>query len=104
MRHNWSNLITTASLLPTMGGPQPEKTMKVKTEATITIGEGVLTIARSGQSKVVVANILGVTTEENNRCWYLDRLVHAPHETELGDYQVSGAISSKLYKPAPLAH
>lgn len=62
----------------------------------------VLTIARSGQSKVVVANILGVTIEEGDQCWYLDRLIHAPHENELGEYQVSGAISSKLHKPLPL--
>lgn len=72
--------------------------MKNSTEAIITVGDGVLSIARSGQSKVVVANILGTTTEDGNQCWYVDRLVHAPHETELGHYKVSGAISSKLSK------
>lgn len=74
--------------------------MKPTSETTVTIGDGVVTIARSGQSKVVIANILGTTIEHDNDCWYLDRLIHAPHESELGPYNVRGAISSVLFKPA----
>lgn len=78
--------------------------MKSTPEATVTIGDGVLSIARSGQSRIVIANILGTTIEDGNDCWYLDRLVHAPHESELGPYKVRGAISSVLFKPTAPTH
>lgn len=67
----------------------------------ISMGVSAIRIKRKGQSEIVTANILGQTVEEGYTCWYLDRLVHASHEKLLGEYSVSGAVSSKLMMPAP---
>lgn len=65
-------------------------------EATVTIGHGVVTIKRSGSSKLVVANVLGSEDDGKMRIVYLDRLVHGSGESELGPFEVYGAISSCL--------
>lgn len=62
------------------------------------IGESEAVISRQGSSNHVVAKILGIEeTEKKGRIIYLDRLVHRPGESYLGDYEVSGAVSSILY-------
>ena len=66
-------------------------------EATVTLGEGVVTIKRKGSSALVVANILGTAVSEAITSIYLDRLVHKPFENSLGDYSVSGAVSTILH-------
>lgn len=64
--------------------------------ADITFGDGVISIRRQGSSHFTVANVLGKETDHKTGevCVYLDRLVHLPEETEIGGWQVSGAISS----------
>lgn len=68
-------------------------------EAHVSIGDGMVVIKFQGVSKKVVANIIGTESNQGevNRI-YLDRLVHAPANTEIGSWQVTGAISSILYR------
>jgi len=70
---------------------------------TVTLGEGVVVLHRSGRSAAVIANILGQDLDVNGevkQIW-LDRLVHRSYETEFVGWNVSGAISSVLTR-APL--
>lgn len=71
-----------------------------KTENTteVTLGAGVVTIKRKGTSSLIVANILGKVVEGKTESIFLDRLVHDSHEKEMGDFAVSGAVSSILKK------
>lgn len=62
------------------------------------IGDDAVSVRRHGSSTAVVANILGTEVAEDGtpvRIW-LDRLVHQPKERRLGDWDVSGAISTVL--------
>lgn len=65
---------------------------------TVTIGEGVAVIRRKGQSRPVVANILGIEHDESGRpkTVWLDRLVHRYHESRFIGWSVFGALSSVL--------
>lgn len=69
--------------------------------AEVTLGDGVVTIKRKGTSSLIVANILGKIVEDKTESIFLDRLVHDSHETELGSFAVSGAVSSILKKQLP---
>lgn len=77
--------------------------MKTSTEeATLAFGDGMVTLHRKGSSQAVVANILGVLdggTKEQS--FYLDRLIHKSHETELASYAVHGAKTTILVRKAP---
>jgi len=74
--------------------------MNHASESKITVGKDVVTVKRSGSSKLIVANILGHETDaEGSLILYVDRLVHAPHESELGEYKVFGAISTCIRIP-----
>lgn len=64
------------------------------TEANVHLGEGIVVVRRKGSSSPAIANVLGSVPTENGTLLYLDRLVHQPHENELGGYAVKGAISS----------
>lgn len=71
---------------------------KPEVEATVRIGDGVVSIKRKGSSQIVQANV--VSTEaaldgQTTRLW-LDRLVHAAHEVSIGGHPVTGAIVSEL--------
>lgn len=70
--------------------------MKSNDDVTVTLGDGVATFKRSGSSSVVVANILGKEVGDKQEAFYLDRLVHKPHESQFGEFTVTGAISSIL--------
>ncbi|WP_295446397.1 hypothetical protein [uncultured Thiodictyon sp.] len=62
----------------------------------IVIGEGSVTIRRSGRSAPILAQVLGLDRNpdgEVTRLW-LDRLVHRPGEAWTGDWSVRGAVSS----------
>jgi hypothetical protein len=62
----------------------------------VVIGEGSVTIRRSGRSAPIVAQILGLDRNpegELTRLW-LDRLVHRPGEVWTGAWSVRGAVSS----------
>jgi hypothetical protein len=70
-------------------------------EADVRIGEGVVSIRRKGSSEVVQANIVASDYDESGqptRLW-LDRLVHAIHETEIGGHPVNGAFVTELALP-----
>ncbi|WP_295454944.1 hypothetical protein [uncultured Thiodictyon sp.] len=62
----------------------------------VVIGEGSVTIRRSGRSAPIVAQVLGLDRNpdgEVTRLW-LDRLVHRPGEAWTGAWSVRGAVSS----------
>ena len=62
----------------------------------VVIGDGSVTIRRSGRSAPIVARVLGLDRNpegEVTRLW-LDRLVHRPGETWSGAWSVRGAVSS----------
>jgi len=68
-------------------------------EAKVHVGDGVVVIRRKGSSVPAVAKILGSAERAGRRHLYLDRLVHKPHENELGGYPIHGAISSIMVLP-----
>lgn len=65
-------------------------------DATVIVTDECVTVKRTGKSSIAVANVLGTTQEGTKKSIFLDRLVHAAHEKELGEYQVIGAVSSIL--------
>jgi len=72
--------------------------IKEKT-VSVSIGDGLVTIMRRGQTSTIVAEILGVKKNDQGeivQVW-LDRLVHRPQDTEkfIG-WHVSGTVSSIL--------
>lgn len=69
---------------------------------TVTLGEGVVVLTRSGTSQPTVANILGQQADAHGP-WHivLDRLVHHPGEREFVGWTVSGAVASELRRVAP---
>lgn len=65
---------------------------------SVTIGDGVVVIRRTGSSRAVVANILGVDPADSptpSRIW-LDRIVHRPGEKHFLGWNVSGAVVTTL--------
>lgn len=67
-----------------------------KTSATtVTVGEETVALKRSGQSAVVVAQILGRSRKDDMETIWLDRLVHEDDEEFVG-CSASGAISTVL--------
>jgi hypothetical protein len=73
------------------------------TEANVHLGEGIVVVRRKGSSSPAIANVLGSVQTETGTQLYLDRLIHKPHESELGGYSVRGAISSIVVVPNKLA-
>ncbi len=62
----------------------------------VVIGDGSVTIRRSGRSAPIVAQVLGIDRDPDGeviRLW-LDRLVHRPGEAWTGAWSVRGAVSS----------
>lgn len=67
-------------------------------EAVVLIGEGVVSIKRKGSAQIVQAKVVATvpaTVGVPTRLW-LDRLVHAEHETSLGQYPVKGALVTEI--------
>jgi len=71
-----------------------------KTDVTVHLGDGVVTVRRKGSSAVIVASVLGEIVNGEVKEMYLDRLVHKPGESQLGHYPVAGATTSILTVPA----
>lgn len=67
----------------------------------VRLGEGVVTIKRPNQSRLVTANILGRETTSGREHVYLDRVVHRVHESEFEGWTVSGAVSTILVRTLP---
>lgn len=61
---------------------------------TVAVGEHDVAVSRG--STIVTARILGRDLQQDGESLWLDRLVHAPMETELGAWAVSGAVVSVL--------
>jgi len=73
-------------------------TYKDTVEADVRIGDGVVSIKRKGSSEIVQAKVLSTEPAkdgEATRLW-LDRLVHAKHETSIGQYHVRGAFVTEI--------
>lgn len=51
---------------------------------------------RSRSGETIIAKILGVVESSGKKSVYLDRLIHAPHENQIGYHYVQGAVSSIL--------
>jgi hypothetical protein len=73
--------------------------MASSVEGSIVVTDKLVTIRRKGSSSSVVAHILGKTGTGASEKIYLDRLVHAPYEDQIGPFAVSGAVSSIFSKP-----
>jgi len=69
-------------------------------ECTVTLGEGLATIKRSGTRGTTVAQVLGTVEADGVEIICLDRLVHGIFETEMDGWQVSGAVTTLLARPA----
>jgi hypothetical protein len=72
--------------------------MRREEEVSVTLGDGVVVIRRTGSSRAVVANILGIDPSDSptpSRIW-LDRLVHRPGEQSFIGWKVSGAVVTML--------
>jgi len=67
--------------------------------AHVVLGDSTVSIKRSGQSAVVIANILGRANDEegNLRVLWLDRIVHREGDLFEG-WEATGAISTVLTK------
>lgn len=64
---------------------------------TVTVGDGVVTLRRSGQSSPITANILGLEAGADGqptRIW-LDRLVHRDRDGFVG-WRARGAVATEL--------
>lgn len=71
---------------------------KDNVEADVRIGEGVVSIKRKGSSELVQANVVASDVNDAGttvKLW-LDRLVHAPHETCIGGHAVNGAFVTEI--------
>ena len=64
----------------------------------VSLGDGSVTIRRSGRSAPIVAHVLGLDRSPDGEvtCIWLDRLVHRPGEAWTGDWSVRGAVSSSV--------
>lgn len=69
-------------------------------DAEITISNDLLSLKRKGQSELITASILAVEVQGGHQVIYVDSLIHETYEVTLAGYQVKGAISTILSKPA----
>lgn len=76
--------------------------MRREEEVTVSIGDGVVVLRRSGSSRAVVANILGIERTDppiQTRIW-LDRIVHRSGEKHFIGWDVSGPVVTTLESSA----
>ena len=73
-----------------------------KIDATVSLGDGVAVIRYGKSSQPKVVGVLGIDLGADGKAErvFLDRLIHKPREDEIDGWQVSGAISSILERPA----
>jgi len=74
--------------------------MKREGAVTVSMGEDVVVVKREGVSTATVAVILGNLVKDGVEIVCLDRLVHAPYETEFIGWTVRGAVTTLLTRPA----
>lgn len=61
---------------------------------TVFVNGTQLVVKRAGQSDTETAIILAIETQNDSEVIYVDRLMHEPSEKKIGNYEVSGAIST----------
>jgi hypothetical protein len=66
---------------------------------TVLVGVGVVTVKREGSNRSLQANILGTVEADGVEVLCLDRLVHASHEHQFGEWTLSGAVTTLLSRP-----
>lgn len=77
------------------------RTYKSDVEADVKVGETTVSIRRKGTSEVMQANIVAreaLDDSPESRLW-LDRLLHAEHESVIGGYPVRGAFVTEILIP-----
>ena len=68
-------------------------------KVSVLVGEGVVTVKREGSNRALQANILGTVEADGVEALCLDRLVHASHEQQFGEWTLSGAVTTLLSRP-----
>ncbi len=68
-------------------------------KVSVLVGEGVVTVKREGSNRALQANILGTVEADGVEVLCLDRLVHASHEQQFGEWTLSGAVTTMLSRP-----
>ncbi|BCG05593.1 hypothetical protein PPGU19_101610 (plasmid) [Paraburkholderia sp. PGU19] len=71
----------------------------MKAKVSVLVGEGVVTVKREGSNRALQANILGTVEADGVEVLCLDRLVHASHEQQFGEWTLSGAVTTLLSRP-----
>ncbi|XUW93271.1 hypothetical protein OH764_34660 (plasmid) [Burkholderia sp. M6-3] len=72
-----------------------------ESKVTVLVGDGVVTVKREGSNRALLANILGTVEADGVEVLCLDRLVHASHEQQFGEWSLSGAVTTLLSRPLP---
>lgn len=76
--------------------------MRRDEEVSVTLGDGVVVVRRSGSSQATIAKILGMEPAGGNpQRLFLDRIVHRPGESEFVGWRVSGAVVTMLERAVP---
>jgi hypothetical protein len=70
-----------------------------ESKVSVLVGEGVVTVKREGSNRALQANILGTVEADGVEVLCLDRLVHASHERQFGEWTLSGAVTTLLSRP-----
>ncbi|CAN7808608.1 hypothetical protein LJR267_010988 [Paraburkholderia hospita] len=68
-------------------------------KVSVLVGKGVVTVKREGSNRALQANILGTVKADGVEVLCLDRLVHASHEQQFGEWTLSGAVTTLLSRP-----
>ncbi|MFL9912542.1 hypothetical protein [Paraburkholderia sp. RL17-337-BIB-A] len=70
-----------------------------ESKVSVLVGEGVVTVKREGSNRALQADILGTVEADGVEVLCLDRLVHASHEQQFGEWTLSGAVTTLLSRP-----
>lgn len=77
--------------------------MERTNDVVVTVGEGVVTLKRTGSSQTTVATILGTVVRDGIEVICLDRLVHNVGQSQFSEWQVWGAVTTLLSRPVATA-
>jgi hypothetical protein len=70
-----------------------------ESKVSVLVGEGVVTVKREGSNRALQANILGTVEADGVEVLCLDRLLHASHEQQFGEWTLSGVVTTLLSRP-----
>ena len=74
-----------------------------ESKVSVLVGDGVVTVKREGSNRALQANILGTIEADGAQVLCLDRLVHASHEQQFGEWALAGAVTTLLSLPLKVA-